>query len=73
MTSTDTRPSATDPDRSSLRLVGADTVVPLVTGGTRSYVNLDYAASAPALACVANAVSELLEWYSSVHRGTTTR
>ncbi len=56
-------------DRSSLRLVGADTVVPLVTGGERRYLNLDYAASAPALACVADAVNALLEWYSSVHRG----
>jgi selenocysteine lyase/cysteine desulfurase len=52
-----------------LRLVGADTEVPLVTGGTRRYVNLDYAASAPALQCVADAVAELLDWYSSVHRG----
>ena len=69
MTTTDARPTATDPDRSSLRLVGADTVVPLVTGATRRYVNLDYAASAPALACIADAVNELLEWYSSVHRG----
>ena len=33
-----------------LRLVGAETQVPVVTGGTRRYVNLDYAASAPALA-----------------------
>ena len=49
--------------------MGADTVVPLVTGGDGRYMNLDYAASAPALACVASAVSELLEWYSSVHRG----
>lgn len=69
MTSTDARPFATDPDRSRLRLVGAETVVPLVTGDQRRYVNLDYAASAPALACVADAVNELLEWYSSVHRG----
>ena len=52
-----------------LRLVGADTQVPLVTGETRRYVNLDYAASAPALERVASAVRELLEWYSSVHRG----
>ena len=49
--------------------MGSETVVPLVTGESRPYVNLDYAASAPALACVADAVSELLEWYSSVHRG----
>ncbi|MCV0402476.1 MAG: aminotransferase class V-fold PLP-dependent enzyme [Chloroflexi bacterium] len=52
-----------------LRLVGADTKVPLVTGGTRRYVNLDYAASAPALEAVHDAVEELLGWYSSVHRG----
>ena len=52
-----------------LRLVGADTEVPLVTGGARRYVNLDYAASAPALQAVHDAVEELLGWYSSVHRG----
>jgi selenocysteine lyase/cysteine desulfurase len=52
-----------------LRLVGADTEVPLVTGGTRRYINLDYAASAPALQSVHDAVEELLGWYSSVHRG----
>ena len=43
--------------------------MPLVTGGTRRYVNLDYAASAPALQAVHDAVEELLGWYSSVHRG----
>jgi selenocysteine lyase/cysteine desulfurase len=53
----------------ALRLVGADVDVPLVTGGTRRYVNLDYAASAPALQAVHDAVEELLSWYSSVHRG----
>ena len=52
-----------------LRLVGAETEVPLVTGGTRRYVNLDYAASAPALQVVHDAIEELLGWYSSVHRG----
>ena len=52
-----------------LRLVGADTEVPLVQGGRRRYVNLDYAASAPALQTVHDAVEELLGWYSSVHRG----
>jgi selenocysteine lyase/cysteine desulfurase len=52
-----------------LRLVGADTVVPLVNGEERRYINLDYAASAPALASVARAIEALLEWYSSVHRG----
>jgi selenocysteine lyase/cysteine desulfurase len=32
-------------------------------------VNLEYAASAPALERVAAAVNATLEWYSSVHRG----
>jgi selenocysteine lyase/cysteine desulfurase len=53
----------------SLRLVGQDAQVPLVTGQTVPYVNLDYAASAPALQAVADAVAEFLPWYSSVHRG----
>ena len=63
--------TATPPVHGSdlLRLVGADTAVPLVTGGSRRYVNLDYAASAPALQRVRDAVGELLAWYSSVHRG----
>jgi selenocysteine lyase/cysteine desulfurase len=53
----------------SLRLVGQDAQVPLVTGEIVPYVNLDYAASAPALQAVADAVAEFLPWYSSVHRG----
>jgi selenocysteine lyase/cysteine desulfurase len=62
--------TATTPtDRELLRLVGADQEVPLVTGERRRYVNMDYAASAPALEEVARAVAEMLEWYSSVHRG----
>jgi selenocysteine lyase/cysteine desulfurase len=51
------------------RLVGADQLVPLVQGGHVRYANLDYAASAPALAAVADQVSELLPLYASVHRG----
>jgi selenocysteine lyase/cysteine desulfurase len=50
-------------------VVGADLEVPLVTGGAVQYVNLDYAASAPALRAVADQVTELLPLYSSVHRG----
>ena len=53
----------------NLALVGADVDVPLVTGGWRRYVNLDYAASAPCLSSVSEAVEALLPWYSSVHRG----
>jgi selenocysteine lyase/cysteine desulfurase len=50
-------------------VIGGDLTVPLVRGGTARYVNLDYAASAPALRAVADRVAELLPLYSSVHRG----
>lgn len=50
--------------------VGGAVTVPVVTGGSRRYVNLDHAASAPCLVAVARAVDELLPWYASVHRGT---
>ncbi|MGD0700259.1 MAG: aminotransferase class V-fold PLP-dependent enzyme [Trebonia sp.] len=50
-------------------VVGANLKVPLVQGGNARYVNLDYAASAPALRAVADRVAELLPLYSSVHRG----
>jgi selenocysteine lyase/cysteine desulfurase len=50
-------------------LVGADIEVPLVSGGSRRYVNLDYAASTAAMTDVADAVAAFLPWYSSVHRG----
>jgi selenocysteine lyase/cysteine desulfurase len=50
-------------------LVGADIRVPLVTGETVRYANLDLAASAPALQQVAERVAEILPLYSSVHRG----
>lgn len=51
------------------RLVGDDLEVPLVSGDRVRYVNLDYAASTPALTTVKDAVDALLPWYSSVHRG----
>nr|WP_231126213.1 aminotransferase class V-fold PLP-dependent enzyme [Motilibacter aurantiacus] len=52
-----------------LPVVGAGRVVPLATGGTATYADLDVAASAPALRAVADAVAEALAWYASVHRG----
>lgn len=57
------------PARIRVRLVGEDFEVPLVTGGTSRCVNLDFAASAPPLVEVADAVTEMARWYSSVHRG----
>lgn len=50
-------------------VVGSHLSVPLVTGGEAPYANLDLAASAPVLEEVAAHVTELLPWYSSVHRG----
>lgn len=51
------------------RLCGTAIRVPLADGTSRRYVNLDCAASTPALEAVVTAVNEALPWYSSVHRG----
>ncbi|MFW0797533.1 aminotransferase class V-fold PLP-dependent enzyme [Gordonia sp. CPCC 205515] len=50
-------------------VAGATAQVPLCTGDTVRYANLDYAASAPALTAVAAAVTDALTGYASVHRG----
>lgn len=60
---------ADEPVGSLRAIVGAEVEVPVVTGGTRRYVNLDVAASAPALRAVADGVDAILPWYASVHRG----
>ena len=49
-------------------LVGADLEVPTESGPAH-YVNLDYAATAPALVAVTDAVTAALPTYGSVHRG----
>ncbi|NKZ02907.1 aminotransferase class V-fold PLP-dependent enzyme [Actinomadura latina] len=51
------------------RIVGADVPVPLRDGGHVPYANFDYAASAPCLEAVQEAVARALPYYSSVHRG----
>ena len=51
------------------RIVGIEQCVPLLDGSCRRYVNLDNAASTPALLDVTDAVNRFMEWYSSVHRG----
>ncbi|MFD4182633.1 aminotransferase class V-fold PLP-dependent enzyme, partial [Rhodococcus sp. NPDC058514] len=56
-------------DRPFAAVSGADLSVPLSGGGTCTYANFDYAASAPALAQVTARVQELLPYYASVHRG----
>lgn len=63
-------PTAPAPRRDApLEVVGAGLRVPLVTGERVPYANLDYAASAPALTAVRDAVDVALPWYGSVHRG----
>ena len=52
-----------------LPVVGGDLTVPLVDGSVARYVNLDYAASSPALAVVASHLNDVLPLYASVHRG----
>ncbi len=52
-----------------LPVVGADLPVPLVTGETVAYANLDYAASAPCLSDVAAHLAQVAPYYASVHRG----
>jgi selenocysteine lyase/cysteine desulfurase len=56
-------------DRPTLPRVTGAGPVPLVTGGSVGYANLDLAASAPALAAVAAHVAEVLPHLASVHRG----
>ncbi|MBB3083742.1 aminotransferase class V-fold PLP-dependent enzyme [Geodermatophilus sabuli] len=63
------RPVVHAPERPLLPVVGAATEVPLVPSGTARYVNLDTAASTPALVAVADRVAEALPLYASVHRG----
>ncbi|MEU4418396.1 aminotransferase class V-fold PLP-dependent enzyme [Nocardia salmonicida] len=58
-----------DPTCAIAAVSGADLRVPLVQGGTSSYANFDYAASAPALKQVTDRISQLLPYYASVHRG----
>jgi selenocysteine lyase/cysteine desulfurase len=56
-------------DHAPASLVGDGDLVPCIDGTDRPYVNLDAAASTPALPAVAEAVTTFLPGYSSVHRG----
>lgn len=57
------------PDGWPDEVIGAGQEVPLRDGSLRRYINLDNAATTPALAAVQRAVLEFLPWYASVHRG----
>jgi selenocysteine lyase/cysteine desulfurase len=66
---------ATVPDASCaatplLPVLGDDLHVPLLDGSTVRYINLDYAATAPALVSVADHVARTLPYSGSVHRGS---
>ncbi|CAM2773047.1 aminotransferase class V-fold PLP-dependent enzyme [Skermania piniformis] len=56
-------------DTTTLRLVDDGLRVPLADSRTCAYANFDYAASAPALERVVDAVRSALPSYASVHRG----
>lgn len=72
-TATVAQPGATaplgDPAAPLLPVVGDGLTVPLLGGGTARYVNLDYAATAPAAQAVAERVAHVLPFAGSVHRG----
>lgn len=50
-------------------LVGLDKKVTLLDGTQRQYIYFDNAASTPTFTFIRDAVNEILEWYSGVHRG----
>ena len=52
------------------QFMGVDHPVPVLDGQLVPYVNLDNAASTPALRPVVEAVEEFLPFYASVHRRT---
>jgi len=54
----------------SKMIVGYEKKVPLLNGELVQYINLDNAASTPALMPVMEKVNEAMSWYSSIHRGT---
>src|SRR5262245_39352964 len=51
-------------------VVGADQPVPILDGRLVPYINLDNAASTPALQAVVEAVDRSFPFYPGVHRGT---
>ncbi len=50
-------------------LVGLNKKVTLLDGSQKQYIFFDNAASTPTFTFIRDAVNEMLEWYSGVHRG----
>jgi selenocysteine lyase/cysteine desulfurase len=69
MTLTDFSPPRADAAHPLLPVLGAELDVPLLDGTRVRYAGLDYAATAPALAPVAERVAAILPYAGSVHRG----
>jgi len=65
----DTRVAPPRPNGWAGEVVGATNEARLLDGSARRFVNLDNAATTPALTVVQQAVLDYLPWYSSVHRG----
>src|SRR5437762_14156178 len=51
-------------------IIGGRTLVPVLDGTLRPYINLDNAASTPIARPVKETVDNFLEWYAAVHRGS---
>jgi selenocysteine lyase/cysteine desulfurase len=68
-TGTNAPPSPAGRAQPRLRLVVEDQLVPTIDGKRLPSINLDHAASTPALAAVHEAVERFVPWYSSIHRG----
>ena len=52
------------------RIVGVARSVPISGGRSVAFVNFDNAATTPAFRDVADCITEFLDWYGPVHRGT---
>ncbi len=63
-------PSTVQPLHPLARVKGAEQLVPLLDGSLARYVNLDNAASTPALVDVVETLDRFMPYYASVHRGT---
>ncbi len=50
-------------------VIGFNKKVPILDGEKRRYINLDNASSTPVIKPVMDKISEIAEWYSSIHRG----
>lgn len=50
-------------------LIGLNKKVKLLDGSEKQYIYLDNAASTPTFSFIRDALNEMLEWYSGVHRG----